>query len=61
VQLLTPYTIGNGRLKVLNLGRFALTLYEKYGVKGIRVCIDRDKLGKWLVIKDRFFKLRANK
>jgi formylmethanofuran dehydrogenase subunit E len=40
VQLLTSCTIGNGWLKVLNLGRFALSLYDKYQVEGIRVNLD---------------------
>ena len=30
IQLLTPCTIGNGWLKVVNVGRYALTLYDKY-------------------------------
>ncbi|MBW2217489.1 MAG: formylmethanofuran dehydrogenase subunit E family protein, partial [Deltaproteobacteria bacterium] len=28
IQLLTPGTIGNGWLKVVNFGRYALSLYE---------------------------------
>ncbi len=35
VQLLTPCTIGNGWLKVVNIGRFALTLYDKYEGEGV--------------------------
>ncbi len=34
VQLLTPCTIGNGWLKVINLGRFAVNLYDKYAGGG---------------------------
>ena len=30
IQLLTPCTTGNGRLRIVNVGRFALTLYDKY-------------------------------
>ena len=30
IQILTPCTIGNGWLKVVNLGRFAFSLYDKY-------------------------------
>lgn len=34
IQLLTPCTVGNSWLKILNLGRFALSLYEKYSGRG---------------------------
>lgn len=34
VQLLTPCTTGNGRLHVLSLGRFALTLFRRQNGKG---------------------------
>jgi formylmethanofuran dehydrogenase subunit E len=36
IQLLTPCTISNGWLRVLNFGRFVITLYEKYGSVGVR-------------------------
>jgi len=29
IQLLTPCTIGNGWMRILNLGRYALSLYDK--------------------------------
>jgi formylmethanofuran dehydrogenase subunit E len=61
VQLLTPCTIGNGWLKVLEFGRFALTLYEKYGGDGVRVFLDTEKLEKWPEIKTWFFKLKPKK
>ena len=31
VQILTPCTIGNGWLTVFDIGRFAVTMYEKKG------------------------------
>jgi len=58
VQLLTPCTTGNGWLKVLEFGRFALTLYEKYGGEGVRVYLDTEKLERWPEIKSWLFKLR---
>lgn len=58
VQLLTPCTIGNGWLRVFNLGRFALSLYEKYEGEGIRVFVDAEKLGAWPEIKSWLFKLK---
>ncbi|HTY23562.1 MAG TPA: FmdE family protein [Desulfomonilaceae bacterium] len=57
IQLLTPCTIGNGGLKVLDIGRYALTLYGKYGGKGVRVYLDVRKLDFWPSIKTWFLKL----
>jgi formylmethanofuran dehydrogenase subunit E len=61
IQLLTPCTIGNGWLRVVNLGRYALTLYEKYEGKGIRVFMDSAKVEAWPEIKSWFFKLKPKK
>ena len=58
VQLLTPCTVGNGWLKVFNLGRFALSLYEKYEGRGVRVFLDAEKLEAWPEIKTWLFKLK---
>jgi ferredoxin len=51
VQLLTPCTIGNGRLRIISLGRFALTLFNKDTGVGIRVFLDLAKLESWLELK----------
>lgn len=61
VQLLTPCTIGNGWLKIMNLGRYALTLYEKYTGQGIRVFLDAEKVNRWPEISSWFFKLKSKK
>jgi formylmethanofuran dehydrogenase subunit E len=58
IQLLTPCTIGNGWLRVVNLGRYALVFYRKPGGEGVRVFVDPPKLEGWPEIKDWFFKLR---
>ena len=58
IQLLTPCTVGNGWLRVLNLGRYALILYRKPGGEGVRVFVDPLKLEAWPEIKDWFFKLK---
>lgn len=58
IQLLTPCTIGNGWLKVINLGRYALALYDKYNGNGVRIFIDSDKLDNWSEIKTWLFKLK---
>ena len=59
IQLLTPCTVGNGWLKIINLGRFALSLYDKYHGNGFRVFLDPGKLEKWPEINDWFFKLKS--
>jgi formylmethanofuran dehydrogenase subunit E len=61
IQLLTPCTVGNGWLKIINLGRYALSLYDKQSGKGNRVFLDPEKLGKWPEIKAWFFKLKSRK
>lgn len=61
VQLLTPCTIGNGWLKVVNMGRYAVTLYEKFGGKGVRVHVDAEKVDAWPELKAWYFKLKPKK
>ena len=56
VQILTPCTIGNGWLSIVNFGRFAVTLYEKYSGKGVRVYLDTEKLNNWPQIRDWYLK-----
>jgi formylmethanofuran dehydrogenase subunit E len=61
VQLLTPCTIGNGWLKVINLGRFALSLYEKYEGEGVRVYLDPVRMKQWPEIKTWLYKLKPKR
>ncbi len=56
VQILTPCTIGNGWLSIVNFGRFAVTLYEKYTGKGVRVFLDTEKLNNWPEVRDWYLK-----
>jgi formylmethanofuran dehydrogenase subunit E len=56
IQLLTPCTIGNDRLKIINLGRYALSLYDREKGDGFRVFLDPKKLDHWSEIKNWFFK-----
>jgi formylmethanofuran dehydrogenase subunit E len=56
VQILTPCTIGNGWLTVLDIGRFAVTMYEKKGGRGVRVFLDAKKLENWPEIRDWYLK-----
>jgi formylmethanofuran dehydrogenase subunit E len=56
VQILTPCTIGNGWLTVIDFGRFAVTMYEKQGGRGVRVYLDTQKLENWPEIRDWYLK-----
>ena len=47
IQLLTSCTVGNGRLHILDLGHFAMTLYRHHEGRGVRVYLDRDKTEGW--------------
>ena len=58
IQLLTPCTVGNGWVKIMNLGRFALSLYDKDQGNGFRVFLDPKKIEAWSEIKNWFFKLK---
>jgi len=44
VQIFTPCTVGNNWLKVVDYGRFAVTLYDKDTGEGVRVWVDLNKL-----------------
>ncbi len=61
IQLLTPCTIGNGWLRVIHSGRFALTLYNKENKEGVRVFIDAQKVKAWPEIESWFFKLKPKR
>lgn len=63
VQLLTPCTVGNGWLKIVPFGKFALTLYDKTDEshEGVRVYIDAEKLKDWPEIYAWFFKKKSSK
>ena len=61
IQLLTPCTTGNGWLRVFNLGRYALSLYDKYQGNGFRVFVDTRKIQAFSEINTWFFKLKPKK
>ncbi|MBN1190394.1 MAG: formylmethanofuran dehydrogenase subunit E family protein [Dehalococcoidales bacterium] len=58
IQILTPCTIGNGWMRIMNSGRFALCLYDKLSGDGFRVYIDTEKIKKFPDINDWFFVLK---
>jgi formylmethanofuran dehydrogenase subunit E len=47
VQMLTPCTIGNGWLKIMNLGLYVVSLYDKFTGEGIRIFLDGQKLSEF--------------
>jgi formylmethanofuran dehydrogenase subunit E len=59
VQLLTPCSTGNNRLFVLPLGRYALSLFDKYTGEGARVHLDVEKLAEFPAIRAWFLKTTA--
>lgn len=56
VQLLTLCSAGNNWMKVKLLGRYAVSLYDKYSGEGFRVAIDQEKLAAFPEIKAWFMK-----
>jgi formylmethanofuran dehydrogenase subunit E len=54
VQLLTPCTIGNGFLQVLDWGKFALTAYNRQTLAGIRLWLEYPALANYPLIQSWF-------
>jgi len=59
VQLLTPCTIGNGFLKVLEWDKFALTSYDSVRRSGVRVSLNADALSAYPLIR-RWYERSGN-
>lgn len=59
IQMLTPCTVGNGWLKIVNTGRFAIILYDKKSGNGVRVSLDAHKLDRFPEIKNWFLRLTS--
>jgi formylmethanofuran dehydrogenase subunit E len=59
VQMLTPCTFGNGRLRIVFLGRFALSLFNKDTGEGIRVFPDQAKLESWPELNAWYMKRKS--
>jgi len=54
VQLLTPCTIGNGFLQVLDWGKFALTAYDRLTLSGVRAWLNPDGLVNYPLVRRWF-------
>ncbi|AGW14805.1 FmdE family protein [Megalodesulfovibrio gigas] len=61
VQLLTLCSFGNGWMQVLNLGRYAVSLYDKYTGQGWRVYLDAEKLAAWPHMHSWLFKTKPKR
>jgi len=54
VQLLTPCTIGNGFLQILDWGKFALTVYDRKSLQGVRAGLDPARLPSFPLVHQWF-------
>ena len=61
VQLLTLCSIGNNWMKIHNLGRYAVSLFDKHTGEGVRVSLDPVKMAAYPELKAWFFKEKAKK
>ncbi len=61
VQMLTPCTVGNGWLRIFNLGLYAVSLFDKFSGKGVRVAVETHLLEPYPVIREWLFKLKPKK
>jgi len=61
VQLLTVCSAGNNWMRVLNLGRYAVSLYDKYTGVGVRVYLDLKKVRAYPEFTAWFMKLKPKK
>jgi formylmethanofuran dehydrogenase subunit E len=50
VQILTPCSLGNGYLQVLDWGKFAVTLYDRQSLAGARAWLDPELVAGFPVI-----------
>lgn len=61
LQLLTPCTCGNGWLWVVPLGRYALTLFDKHGGRGVRVYVHAAQLEPYPETRYWFYGLKPKR
>lgn len=61
VQLLTPPSFGNGWMRVVNLGRYAVSLYDKVSGEGFRAWLDPENLRAWPEIRAWLLKTKPKK
>ena len=54
IQLLTPCTIGNGFLQLLDWGKFALTVYDRLTLEGVRAGLVHDRIHRFEMVQQWF-------
>ncbi|MCL2140973.1 MAG: formylmethanofuran dehydrogenase subunit E family protein [Dehalococcoidia bacterium] len=57
IQMMTPCTIGNGWMRIINSGRFSIALYDKRTGSGVRVYVNPNKVKQYKDMNDWFFSL----
>jgi formylmethanofuran dehydrogenase subunit E len=57
LQLLTPCTVGNHWLRIVDTGKFAAIFYDKVTGDGVRIALSMKKLPNWSRVEEWFFKL----
>jgi len=58
VQMLSACSVGNGWLKILNLGLYSVCLYDKFTGHGVRLWLDLDKVDSDSEIRTWLMKLK---
>lgn len=61
IQLFTPCTFGNGWMKVVDWDKFALSLYDKKTLEGVRVWLDLEKTRRFPNIYNWYMRLVSKK
>ena len=61
VQLLTLCSVGNQWMKIVDLGRYALSLYDKFTGEGFRVHLDLERMRDYPEILGWYLKLKPKK
>jgi len=56
VQILTPCSLGNGFLQVLDWGKFAVTMYDRGSLAGVRAWLDPAEVAKQEVVAGWFMR-----
>jgi len=59
IQMMTPCTVGNGWMRVMNFGLYAMSLYDKFTREGVRVWLDLEKISHDSEIRTWFLKTKA--
>lgn len=59
IQMLTPCTVGNGWMRIINFGIYAMSLFDKFTGEGVRVWLDLNKIPQDSEIRTWFLKSKS--